>query len=126
MPDSDQDEICLEFYRNAWQDYHLSSNLLNRVANYLNKQMSKRGEEMTNTVEQMAIGTWCTHLFTHLNKKVSDAALRMLERSRQGNTINENSIKAVVETYITLGVLKRSDHFDVSAHLQVLWNLVSS
>lgn len=121
MPESERDEVCLDFYCKAWNDFHLSSNVLDSAATYLNKQMSKKEPADTTTinVEQLAIATWCKLLFTNLNRKISDAALRMLERSRKDEEINTQAIKAVVQTYIQIGVLRRTDETEMSAHLKV-------
>lgn len=71
-------------------------------------------------MEQIALHTWRDHLFTHLNEKVANAALRMLERSRSGEPINSDAIRAVVESYIELGILEsESDLDNTIAHLTV-------
>lgn len=118
IADSEQDETCLNSYCKAWTDYQLSSRLLNAVAKYLNRQTYKIKTDGI-TVDQIAIDTWCKHLFTNLNKKLSEASLRMLERSRYGQDINSTAIKAVVETYLNLDVLKHTDMYDFDEHLQV-------
>lgn len=118
-PDSDQDEICLEYYCRVWTEFRRSSKVLNGAAAYLNKQHHKKDAD-AESIEQIALHTWRDHLFTHLNEKVANAALRMLERSRGGSEINSNAIRAIVESYIELGVLDSSSDSDsTTAHLTV-------
>ncbi|XP_055319306.1 cullin-1-like [Sitodiplosis mosellana] len=118
-PDSDQDEICLEYYCAEWTDFQRSSKVLNGASAYLNKQHHKKDAD-AETIEQIALHTWRDHLFTHLNQKVANAALRMLERSRAGERINSAAIRAVVESYIELGILESSsDSESTTAHLTV-------
>lgn len=118
-PDSDQDEICLDYYCAEWSDFRRSSKVLNGAAAYLNKQHHKKDAD-AESIEQIALHTWRDHLFTHLNEKVANAALRMLERSRAGDRINSAAIRAVVESYIELGILEGSADGDcTTTHLTV-------
>lgn len=92
---------------------------MNGAAAYLNKQHHKKDAD-AESIEQIALHTWRDHLFTHLNQKVANAALRMLERSRAGERINSAAIRAVVESYIELGILEGSIEGDsTTAHLTV-------
>lgn len=81
------------------------------------KQHHKRNPDGEN-IEQLALRIWRNHLFTHLNQKVSNAALRMLERYREGHLnesekkIAKTGIEAVVKTYIDIGVLAATDQYD--------------
>lgn len=113
----------MEYYCRVWTDFRRSSKVLNGVSAYLNKQHHKKDAD-AQTIEQIALHTWRDHLFTHLNQKVANAALRMLERSRGGERINSDAIKAVVESYIELGVLESSsDSESTTAHLTVRFYL---
>lgn len=68
----------------------------------MNNKRVKRSEN-TITVEQMAFQIWREHVFNHLNEKVSNAALEMIERNRNGDIINTSAIKDVIQSYIELG-----------------------
>lgn len=61
------------------------------------------------TVEQTAFEIWREHIFKPLNEKVSNAAIEMLERNRNGEIINTCAIKDVVQSYIDLGCLQPKD-----------------
>lgn len=45
-------------------------------------------------------------MFNHLNEKVSNAAIEMIERNRNGEIINTYAIKDVIQSYIDLGNLE--------------------
>lgn len=123
MPDSDQGEVCLEAYCRAWDEYCHSSRALDRLFEYLNKQAQKKNDSLP-TVQQIAIGTWCMQLFTNLNQKLSEVALRMLEQSRQGHEMNSRAIQSLVQTYMALGILKKTDRYDFDSHLEVIFRLL--
>lgn len=48
-------------------------------------------------------------MFNPLNEKVSNAAIEMLERNRNGEIINTYAIKDVIQSYIDLGTLQPKD-----------------
>lgn len=98
----ESDEDCLLYYSKQWSNYQWSANVLNNVCRYLNNKRVKRSEN-TITVEKMAFRIWREHVFNHLNEKVSNAALEMIERNRNGDIINTSAIKDVIESYIELG-----------------------
>lgn len=118
-PETDQDETVLSYYCNVWTRFYTASKTLNRAAKYLNHQYHKKDPE-SETVEQISIRIWRDHLFTHLNKKVSDAALRMLERHREGQWIDKTAIEAVIKSYIHIGILAFTEESDITTgHLTV-------
>lgn len=71
------------------------------------------------SIEEIALRTWYEHLFTHLNEKVSTAAIRMLRRNRDGQEINSTALNAVIESYIDLGFREWANDLDDSNHLSV-------
>lgn len=109
----------MDYYCKVWTEFRWSSKVLNGVSAYLNKQYRKKCPD-GETVEQIALRIFREHLFSHLNHKVSNAALRMLERNREGQWINTKPIKAVIDSYIELGTLGAPiDTENVTAHLTV-------
>lgn len=92
---------------------------MNGVCRYLNDQKHKRNAE-AETIKQMGLHVWCDHLFNSLNKKISKAALEMLERNRNGEIIKASAIEDVISSYIELGCLeKKEDDRDEMAALKV-------
>lgn len=58
------------------------------------------------SVDQIAVENWREHMFNPLNEKVSNAAVEMIERNRNGEIINTYAIKDVIHSYIDLGNLE--------------------
>lgn len=77
----------------------------------MNFQKTKRSAD-SNTVKKMAFHIWCEHVFNCLNEKVSNAALEMIERNRNGEIINTSAITHVIQSYIELGSLDKNDTKD--------------
>jgi cullin 1 len=47
---------------------------------------------------------WRTTLFTEVNGKVMDAVLKMVEKQRNGETIEHGQIKSIVDSFVSLGL----------------------
>lgn len=104
------DEECLDYYYHEWQKFQLSSKTLNNVCKYLNEQQHKRNAN-AKSIKLIALHIWSDHLLKSLNEKVSKAALRMLDRNREGELINSSAIKVIVESYLELGSVEITDQF---------------
>ncbi|KAH8796887.1 Cullin [Flagelloscypha sp. PMI_526] len=106
-----QDEELLRFYTAQWDRYTTGANYLNRLFTYLNRYWVKRerdeGKKQVYQVYTLALAQWKNEFFMHVQgpqKKLTNAVLRLVERQRNGEVIDQGLVKKVVDSFVSLGL----------------------
>ncbi|KAK4130541.1 ubiquitin-protein ligase-like protein [Trichocladium antarcticum] len=102
------EEALLAFYIREWQRYTDAAKYIHHLFRYLNRHWVKRemdeGKKNVYDVYTLHLVRWRDVLFAQVSEKVMDAVLKLVEKQRNGETIEHNQIKQVVDSFVSLGL----------------------
>ncbi|KAG8184675.1 hypothetical protein JTE90_013069 [Oedothorax gibbosus] len=102
------DEPLLMHYMQLWQDFRFSSKVLSGVCAYLNRHWVRREREKSRVdvleVYHLALVSWKDYLLEPLKRRMSSAVLKLIERERNGETVNTRLISIALNSYIEMGI----------------------
>ncbi|CAN8102987.1 unnamed protein product [Discula destructiva] len=102
------DEALLAYYIKEWERFTTSGKYVHHLFRYLNRHWVKRemdeGKKNIYDVYTMHLVQWRGVLFEKIDQKVMQAVLKLVERQRNGETIEHGQIKQVVESFVALGL----------------------
>ena len=105
---SHQDEALLGFYIKQWNRYTIAAKYIHHLFRYLNRHWVKRemdeGKKHIYDVYTLHLVQWRSVLFDKVSEKVMAAVLKLVEKQRQGETIEHSQIKQVVDSFVSLGL----------------------
>ncbi|KAK9475343.1 Cullin [Dipodascopsis tothii] len=106
--DQHADEALIKYYIRTWQRYTTGARYLNHIFEYLNRHWVKRerdeGRRNVYDVNTLCLVRWRTEFFDHVQERLMAAVLLLVERQRNGETIDTMNIKSIVQSFVSLGL----------------------
>ena len=98
----------MSYYIREWDRYTIAAKYIHHLFRYLNRHWVKRemdeGKKHTYDVYTLHLFQWRTEFFTKVSDKVMGAVLKLVEKQRNGETIEYGQIKQVVDSFVSLGL----------------------
>ncbi|GAD96555.1 cullin [Paecilomyces variotii No. 5] len=102
------EEALLGFYIREWVRYTTAAKYINHIFKYLNRHWVKReideGKKNIYDVYTLHLVKWKEDFFKKVQEKVMEAVLNLIERQRNGETIEQSQIKNIVDSFVSLGL----------------------
>lgn len=101
-------EALLGFYIRQWARYTTAAKYINHIFKYLNRHWVKReieeGKKNVYDVYTLHLVKWKDDFFQRVHEKVMAAVLELVEKQRNGETIDQSQIKSIVDSFVSLGL----------------------
>ena len=101
------DEALLTFYTREWNRFTAAAKHINHLFRYLNRHWVKRemgqGKKNIYDVYTLHLVRWKQDFFMHVKESVMASVLVLVEKQRNGETVDTSQIKSVVDSFVSLG-----------------------
>ncbi|KLU81874.1 Cullin-1 [Magnaporthiopsis poae ATCC 64411] len=101
-------EALLSFYIREWDRYTTAAKYVHHLFRYLNRHWVKReideGKKHIFDVYTLHLVQWKNVLFEKVHEKVMEAVLNLVEKQRNGETIEYGQIKQILDSMVSLGL----------------------
>ena len=102
------DEALLAYYIREWDRYTTAAKYINHLFKYLNRHWVKReideGKKDIYDVYTLHLVEWRLELFQKVHHMVMSAVLKLVEKQRNGETIESGQVKSIVDSFVSLGL----------------------
>ncbi|KAK5944582.1 ubiquitin ligase (cullin) of SCF [Knufia obscura] len=102
------DEALLAFYIREWKRYTDAAKYNNHLFKYLNRHWVKRemdeGKKNVYDIYTLHLVKWKDDFFMKVEQRVMQAVLKLVEKQRNGETIDQLQVKAIVDSFVSLGL----------------------
>lgn len=102
------DEALLTFYIKEWKRFTTAGTYNHHLFRYLNRHWVKReideGKKEIVDIYTLHLSRWKADMFGDTQNAVMDAVLHLVEKQRNGETIEQSKIKSVVDSFVLLGI----------------------
>ncbi|KAK5074825.1 ubiquitin ligase (cullin) of SCF [Lithohypha guttulata] len=106
--DTHTDEALLSFYIREWKRYTDAAKYNNHLFKYLNRHWVKRemdeGKKNIYDIYTLHLVKWKDDFFQKVQERVMQAVLKLVEKQRNGETIEQLQVKAIVDSFVSLGL----------------------
>ncbi|KAI9140141.1 Cullin [Paraphysoderma sedebokerense] len=98
----------LHFYTKEWEKYTKASKYVDHLFRYINRHWVKRaldeGRKNVYDIYTLALVSWRDHMFIHVQASVMNAVIKLIEKQRNGETVETSLVKHVVDSFVLLGL----------------------
>jgi len=101
-------EDLLRYYIREWKRYTTAAGFNNNLFRYLNRHWVKRemdeGKKNIYDIYTLHLVRWKEMMFLPTHTAVMNAVLKLVEKQRNGETIEHSMIKTLVQSFVSLGL----------------------
>jgi hypothetical protein len=120
---SDAGETVLTFYIREWDRWRAGAKVINHHFRYLNRHWVKNeraeGRKDVFDIYTLHLIQWREVVLAKLHRDVMEGVLKMVERQRNGETIEPGLIKSIIDSFVAVGLDEadpREANLDIYRH----------